>query len=552
MSKRKHAIETFYQRAIQLHASGQGAEAERMYREILAAIPAHADSIHMLGVLALQAAQPDAALRYMDQAIALRPRVAGYYVNRANALHRLGRLAEAEAACGEALRVERSCAEAYQVLGHTKSDQRQAEEAVAAYQEAARLKPGLHDIHNNLGIALRYAGRLEEAERSLREAVRREPGEPSLVANLSGVLKELGRVAEAETCLRDALRSRPDDPALQYNLGLLQLLTGNFTDGWTGYEARARAGAVVSPPFRQPRWTGEALAGRVLLVYAEQGLGSVIQFSRYVPLLAQRVGGAGRVIFQAPRSLMRLLSSLNDAPPMIAAGAALPPFDLVCPLLSLPHAFATTVETVPRAVPYLAAEADRVALWRARLAARPTASPTVAGFKVGIAWQGNPTSQAELGRSIPLAHFLNLARVPAVRLISLQKHDGLDQLAQLPADTPIETLDDSFDAGPDAFLDAAAVMQSLDLVITTDTSIAHLAGALGRPVWVALQHVPDWRWMLPRPGSDPGRAEACPWYPSMRLYRQLRRGDWSEVFTRIATDLTALAAAGAAPVETPS
>ena len=591
MSKRKHAIEAYFQRAARLQAGGQAGDAERMYREILAAVPTHADSLHMLGVLALQAGQPQAALPLIDQAIAANPRVAGYHLNRANALHRLGRGPEAVAACQEALRLDRSSAGAQQILGHVLSDLGRGEEALAAYREAARRKPGLFDIHNNLGVALRHAGRLEEAEQALREALRREPGEPGITANLANVLKEIGRVTEAEALLRDALRARPDDLALRYNFGLLLLLVGKFREGWAGYEARSRAGAVAYPPFTQPRWMGEPLQGRTLLVHAEQGLGDTMQFCRYVPLLAERVGDTGRVIFQVPRRLARLLATLQGVPSIVAMGEPLAPFDFVCPLLSLPGLFATTPDTVPHAVPYLGAERDRVVHWCDRLGCDRLGCdrlgcdrlgrdqlgrdrPGAHGFKVGIAWQGNPSSQAELGRSIRLAHYLVLAQVPGVRLISLQRHDGLDQLAQLPTDSPIETLGETFDAGTDAFLDAAAVIESLDLVITSDTSIAHLAGALGRPVWVALQHVPDWRWMLPRsdtvrenaeadrtPGAAPGSPvdtpsgtapSDTPWYPTMRLFRQTQRGDWAGVFERIAAALGARIDTGATAAGVPS
>jgi hypothetical protein len=207
---------------------------------------------------------------------------------------------------------------------------------------------------------------------------------------------------------------------------------------------------------------------------------------------------------------------------LITVGETPPLFDLFCPLLSLPQLIAKPGMEVP----YLTAEPDRVALWRDRLGA--------SGYRVGIAWQGNPASAAERGRSVPLEHFLPLAQAPGVRLISLQKHHGLAQLDTIPPGLRIETLGDDLDSGPDAFIDTAAVMQSLDLVVTSDTSIAHLAGALGRPVWVALQHVPDWRWLL--------TGEECAWYPTMRLFRQTKRRDWAGVFTRIAERLAAMPA----------
>ena len=530
MSKRKHAIDAHYQRAVQLHASGRGAAAETMYREILAAAPAHADSVHMLGVLALQARQPMAALAHFDEAIALRPRVALYYVNRGNALHRLGRMDEAEAACNDALRVERNCAEAYQVLGHIKSDRGEAAAAVTAYQKAARIKPGLHDIHNSLGIALRHAGRLEEAERAMREALRREPREPGLIANLSGVLKELGRVAEAESCLRDALRIKPDDPVLQYNLGLLLLLTGNFAEGWAGYDARARAGAVLFPPFQQARWTGEALAGRTLLVHAEQGLGATIQFCRYLPALGRQIGGSGQVLFEVPPSLMRLMGSLKGAPPLIAAGGTRPQFDLVCALQSLPRFVAASPDALGAMVPYLAAEPERVTYWRERLGHRiPGTKP-----RIGIAWSGNPEHPNDRNRSIALSEWEGLLTRQEYEFHAIQTQIQPADRARL--DTKAQVTDHSLHLTD--FTDTAALLSQMDLLITVDTAVAHLAGALGKPVWLILPEFPDWRWMLKRTDS--------PWYPTMRLYRQQVRGQWPEVFARITSDLE-----GVSPRATP-
>jgi Flp pilus assembly protein TadD len=524
MTKRQHVIEAHYQQAARLLAAGQREQATLIYHEILAAEPRHAHSLLMLGVLALQSGQPEHALRQFDAAIAVRPRAALFHVNRASALHRLGRLAEAAEACAAALRIDRACAEAHQMLGHVHADQGDPVGAVEAYRAAARIRPALFDIYNNLGVALRQAGRLEEAERALREALRREPAEPGITANLCGVLKELGRLGEAENGLRTLLRADPANAAVRYNLGLLLLLRGQFEEGWACYEARAAAGAVSFPAFRQPRWQGEALADRSLLVHAEQGLGATIQFARFLPLLAARNPRA-RIVFQVPAALRRLLSSLEGSPIILSEGKPLPSIDVVCALQSLPLLLTTRADTVPRDVPYLSPDPERVSLWRARIGPHD--------LRVGIAWQGNPASQAELGRSVPLAAFGPLAGMPGVRLISLQKHAGLEQLTALPPGFAVETLGEEFDSGPDGFVDTAAVMQSLDLVVASDSAVAHLAGALGRPVWLALQHVPDWRWMLERTDS--------PWYPTMHLYRQTTRGDWAGVFGRIATDLAGLA-----------
>lgn len=513
MSKNTHAIEMGFQQALRLHRAGRLAEAEQFYRQILAAVPNHADSLHMLGVLALQSGRPAEALPYLEQAIARQPRMAIYRVNRANALRASGNPAAAVAECKEALRLKRNSAEACQALGLALSDLGQHEDAVAAYREALRHGPNLPDLHNNLGLALREAGHLEAAAEALRRAVANAPRDGYGRGNLAGVLKELGRLDEAEALHRDALRQQPDDPMHHYGLGLCLLLAGRLAEGWPEYEWRFRAGALHMPASSRPLWQGEPLAGRTLLIRLEQGFGTNIQFCRY----AAQISG-GRVILEVYPSLRRLFASLRGVDGVVSAGEAPPPFDLYVPLMSLPR----LLPPPPADAPYLAAEPERIAAWRDRLGSH--------GFKIGVAWQGNPDSQAELGRSYPIACLGKLAALPGVRLISLQKHHGLDRLAGAPGELQIETPE--LDAGPDAFVDTAAVMQNLDLIVTSDTSIAHLAGALARPVWVALQHVPDWRWQLGR--------DDCPWYPSMRLFRQTQRGNWEDVFTRIAETITAL------------
>jgi tetratricopeptide (TPR) repeat protein len=518
MSKRKHAIEAYFQSGVRLHGAGRLAEAEQVYRQVLATAPAHADSLHMLGVLASQCGQPQAALACIDQAIAIKPSAALFHVNRANALLAVGQLDAALESCRAALRLKRNSAEACQVMGHILSDLGRPEEAVSAYRDALHYNERLPDLYNNLGLALRQANRLEEAAAALQEAVRRAPRDEQAQGNLAGVLKELGRLGDAEACYRTALLQHPEDAVLHLNLAVVLLLAGRFTEGWDEYEWRFRAGAARLPPLNEPQWAGEELGERTLLIRAEQGMGDTIQFCRYVTMAASR----GRVILEVQPGLQRLLSHDLGNAQIVTAGDTLPPFDLHCPLLSMPRLLGMQAPSPP----YLTAEPDRVESWRSRIGTE--------GMRIGIAWQGNPTSAAEWGRSIPLKEFLPLAQVPGVRLISLQKHHGLDQLAAAPSELRIETLGDAFDAGPDAFVDTAAVMQCLDLVITSDTSVAHLAGALGRPVWVGLRHVPDWRWLL--------EGEDCLWYPTMRLFRQTTPRNWAGVFAQMAERLIATGA----------
>ena len=503
MSKRSQQIDAFFRQGQQLHMAGRMAEAETIYRQVIAAMPRHADALHALGGLALQAGQPAVADTLLIQAIGLKP-AADFQLTRANALLALRRPEDAAQTARLVLRARPQSAEAHQVLGHALSDGGQPEEAIDAYRTALRLKPALPDIRNNLGMALRQANRLEEAEQELRQA----PPEPESLVNLSSVQKERGAFADAEATLRQALRITPTNPVLRYNWSQLMLLLGRTPEAWDGWEQRFRAGAIPARPFTQPQWQGQPLGNRTLLVHTEQGLGDVIQFARYLPAIQ------GKVTFEAPPRLIRLLSSNPALPPMIPADATPPLADTVIPLLSLP---ARTNLPVAQA-PYLFAEPDRITAWKDRIG--------TCGFRVGINWQGFSGRIEDRGRSFPLTLFQPLAAVAGVRLISLQKGEGEEQIAM--AGFPVETLD-GLDAGPDAFLDTAAVMASLDLIITCDTSIAHLAGALGQPVWVALRLVPDWRWMLDRADS--------PWYPTMRLFRQAWDGDWAPVFAAMAKAL---------------
>jgi Flp pilus assembly protein TadD len=504
MSKRSQQIDAFFRQGQQLHMAGRLAEAEQIYRRVIAAMPRHADALHALAALALQAGRPAVAETLLDQAIGLKP-AADFQTTRAHTLLALNRPHDAAEAARLVLRARPHSAEAHQVLGHALSDSGQPDGAIEAYQAALRLKPALPDIRNNLGMALRLANRLEEAEQELRQA----PPEPESLVNLSSVQKERGAFADAEATLRQALRLAPESPVLRYNWSLLMHLLGRTSEAWDGWEQRFRAGAVPTRAFSQPQWQGEPLGHRRLLVHTEQGLGDVIQFARYLPSIE------GNVLFEAPPRLIRLLSSNPALPPMIPDGSPPPlPIDTVVPLLSLPAR--TRLPAVEP--PYLFAEPDRVARWRQRIG--------TGGIRVGINWQGFPGRFEDRGRSFPLDLFEPLAAVPNVRLISLQKGEAEAQIAA--AGLPVETLD-GLDTGPDAFLDTAAVMANLDLVVTSDTSIAHLAGALGRPVWVALRFVPDWRWMLGRTDS--------PWYPSMRLFRQTSDGDWPPVFAAMAEAL---------------
>jgi Flp pilus assembly protein TadD len=524
MSHANRQADAHLQQGKRLHGAGRLAEAGQIYQQVLTMAPAHPDALHMMGVLLLQTGQPTQALGWLERAIAAGGALpagtrSAFHVHHAHVLLALGRPPEAIAASHIALQLKRLNAEAHQALGHALIDSGDHAGGLKAYHDAARLKPDLPDLLNNLGVALHHANRLEEAARTLTRAHGREPRDPAILINLSSVLRDLGLFDQAEARLDAAARLAPEDPRVRYNQALLMLLLGRFEAAWPGWEERFRAGAVRDRGLPGTRWRGEKLSGRTLLVHAEQGLGDSIQFCRY-PFPTD-----GKVVFEVQPRIARLLASrkAGDDALIVRAGEPLPPFDLTCPLMSLPAIRATTEATIPSDVPYLAAEAEAVARWRTRLGAH--------GFRVGIAWQGNKARREDTGRSIGLEQFLPLAAVPGVRLISLQKDVGVEQLA--PGMT-VETLGQDFDTGPDGFIDTAAVMMTLDLVISSDTAIPHLAGALGRPVWVALRAVPDWRFMLERADN--------PWYPTMRLFRQTARDRWEPVFEAIRQALAALVA----------
>ncbi|MBF0562350.1 MAG: tetratricopeptide repeat protein [Alphaproteobacteria bacterium] len=489
------------------------------YEQALRIKPDYPEALNNLGVALKEQGRLDEAVERYVRALHLRPDYLDARNNLGIVLQHQGSFDDAIVQHKLALRLNPGNPEALHGLGIALQEQGKFDDAIDCYEQALRVKPDDPAVLDNLGNALQGQDRLEEAIGRYESALRLRPDYPEALINLGSAFKELGRFEEAFECFEQSLRIWPDYPEAQHNESLLRLLLGDLDSGWRQYEWRwQRKKSSLSPrDFSQPLWCGEDISGKTILIHAEQGLGDTIQFYRYVSLVAQR---AGSVILEVPGLLIRLLQQTGTVS-FVPKGQTLPPFDVHCPMLSLPRAFATTLQTIPGGVPYLRAEEARVLSWRNRLPQD--------GFKIGIAWQGNPKNISDRGRSIPLFRFLPVGQVPGVRLISLQKDHGLEQLERLNDGMSVLSFGHDFDDGPDAFLDTVAVMRCLDLVITTDTAIAHLAGALGCPVWVALKFVPDWRWMLER--------EDTPWYPSMRLFRQTAAGDWDGVFTRIAAEL---------------
>ncbi len=579
---------------LQLQQQGRYAEAKALYEGILQIHPEHVDALHLSGVVAFQtgraadaiapishaiALQPrdasfhfnlglaqaqlgqtEAALASHEQAIALKPDFAEAHVHRGQALRQLDRNLEALGSYDRALALQPPDAETHFRRAVVLRDLQQPESAVAAYDEAIRIKPDYPDAHFNRGnllrelklpeeavasydraialkpdyvkaylnrgVALYEQNRLEEALASYDRAIGDKSGYADAYVNRGICLYELRRLDEAVASYDQALALQPDYPEAMLNKSLTLLLQGKLLQGWDLYEWRWRlpASEPYRPAFTQPCWSGrEPVKGKTVLLFGEQGFGDFVQFARYATLLAAR---GATVVLQVPRSLASVLKDLAGVSRIVVKGEPLPPFDLYCPLLSLPKAFGTDMAAIPSAPRYLQADPGKVAHWRAELDRRLGDKTRL---RIGLVWSGNPTQGNDRNRSMALS-----ALVPHLpvnhQYVSLQKDARPADRLTLERHSHILHLGDQLKD----FSDTAALCELMDLVLTVDTSVAHLSGALGRPTWVMVAYVPDWRWLLERQDS--------PWYPSIKLYRQSARNDWGRVFSRLWDDLKQLQA----------
>jgi tetratricopeptide (TPR) repeat protein len=545
------------------HTRGRFAEAEQIYTEILARGANHVGALNLLGVLMVQTKRLERGVEFLHRALALQPNFAETHFNCGIALRELKRFEDALASFDKAIALKAEYVEAYCSRGIVLKELGRFEEALASYERALALNPSYAEAHNNRGTALRCLKRIEEAMASFDKAIALQPNFVEARLNRGNVLRELGRLDDALACHDKAITLKSDLAAAHFDRGVTLrelsrldeaiasfdkaialkpeledaqlykgyalLLHGRFKEGWPLYEKRKERleNTVYFTRLcrNKPLWLGaEYIAGKTLFVYWEQGLGDTIQFYRYLGLVEQL---GARVIFSAPSCLHRLFQTLAGSLTFVGQSEVPDDYDFHCPLMSLPLALGTSIETIPADTPYLRAEADRVQKWKHRLGGH--------GLKIGVTWQGS-TANVNLSKSFPLDELFGLSQIDNVRLISLQKGHGAEQLNELPRGMKVESPGEDYDAGADAFLDAAAIMENIELVITPDTAIAHLAGALGCPTWLALKRVPDWRWLLGRNDS--------PWYPTMRLFRQAKTGDWRGVFAAIEHELRTLASSG--------
>jgi tetratricopeptide (TPR) repeat protein len=453
----------------------------------------------------------DEAIARYRKALALRPDAVEILDNLAGALRARGQPDEAQACFERALALRPKRVESHIGLGVVLRDQGRLEDAVAQYARALALAPDHAETRNNLGVVLVDLGRLDEAIAQYERALAVQPDRAELHYNLGSALQRQGRYAEALACYARALALKPDYAQAHLNRSLALLLTGEFDEGWREYEWRFAVN-VYDRHFDQPLWSGKPLAGQSILIHAEQGLGDTLQFIRFVPTVAER---GGRVVLEVPQSLVRLANTVTGVAQIVVAGDPLPAFACHCPLLSLPRVFKTNLTTIPGGAPYLSVPAEASTARAERIAAAP-------GLKVGLVWAGTTVGGIDLRLLQPLWD------VAGISWFSLQVGDRSGDISFLDnvkiADLSPWLAD---------FAETAAAVCQLDLVISVDTSVAHLAGALGRPTWLLLTYAAEWRWLLDRDDS--------PWYPTARLFRQRQAGDWPGLAREVAAALAQMA-----------
>src|SRR6266853_1002520 len=514
---------------VALERANRREEARECFKRAIALNAANADAHHNLGLVEAAAGRHGEALASIERALALEPAAAATHLWCGRTLLELRRPAEALASFDRALALNAQEFDAHFQRGVALAALERYPESVASFDKALTLDGNSADAFNNRGAVLVRLFRPAEALPDFVRAVVLRPDHADAHTNAGIALKGLGRYQEALESLDRALSLKPDDPTATWTKALLKLGMGDFRGCWPLYESRLRLphARQLQRTFTGPRWSGaEPLAGKTILVYADQGLGDTLQFCRYIPVLeAMRA----HVLLEVQPVLKRLLGSLAMRGMLIGRGESLPDFDLHIPLLSLPLALGTDIDTIPGGVPYLKVDPGPRRSWAERLAALP-------GFKVGLNWQGDTQAEklsALEARSFPLAAAAALARVPDVELVSLQKGPAAGQRTEVEFGSGIAQLTDPLHMGPEEIAtETAAIIMGLDLVITSDTALAHMAGALGARVWVVLQAISDWRWLIERTDS--------PWDPTMRLFRQRKPGDWPEVFERVAAELAVL------------
>lgn len=505
--------EQIFLHAVRFHESGRADEAGSLFAAIAEHNPGHLPTLQRLAAIRRAQGRPEESLALLESAVLANPDSAEAYNSLGNTLNAMGRTADAVEQYRRAAVLRPHFPEAHFNLGNSLKSLEQYDEAANAYGAAIAARPTYAEAYNALGIVLDRLNRPEEAIAAYFTALVLDPGIKHGNSNLAASLAELDRHEEAIAFFDHARRLDPEAPEPVFNAALVELAMGDFDRGLRDYEARWRVPGLKLNPheFSEARWDGQSpLDGKTILLHAEQGLGDTILFLRYAELVAAK---GARVIVAVQRPLAPLLAGMGGVAQVVAAGDAIPPFDVHCPLGSLPLAFGTRVDTIPARVPYLDAQ-------------HAGADPArVAGRRIGLCWAGNPGHRNDHNRSLPLPLLERILGMPGLQFVSLQQNlregDG-EILARHNVDT-------SAIASAKSLGDTARLVSQLDLVISVDTAVAHLTGAMGRPLWVLIPFRPYWVWLR--------RREDSPWYPAAKLFRQTRIGDWETVVGRVAAEL---------------
>ena len=508
-------------RGLALAQNGRPEDALKDFERVLMIAPQSVFALHNRANVLLQLDRHEEARRNIDAVLRIAPDHVAAMANRVAVLMHDKNFDEALKVIDKALSLENGNADLWNTRGQVLQNLKRYDAALKSYERAVALNPDLAAGFINICNTLMEQQRLDDALGWASKGLAANPKFAPLHLIRGNILLHLGRRDESLKSYDAAVAADPDYHEAHYHRGSTLLLNGRYEEGWRDFERRWQVAdcGFDRPALNAAEWRGEPLEGRSIVVYSEQGLGDTIQFARYLPELAQR---GGTLTFLCHPNLMRLFKTLTAGFEVTASVDGNRRFDVQCALMSLPMHLGMPAPRAEQA--YFSAETDLITQWRRRIGTH--------GFKIGICWQGNPKGRIDEGRSIPLEKYAPLSAVAGVRLISLQRTHGVEQLKTLPSGMAVETLGD-FDTGADAFVDTAAIMKCLDLVITSDTAIPHLAGALGVPAWVVLKHVPDWRWMLERSDS--------PWYRSLKLFRQPKPGDWDSAVAAMADELRELA-----------
>jgi tetratricopeptide (TPR) repeat protein len=504
--------------AQELHFAGRLTEAERIYRQVLTVDPNNAQALHLLGGLSHQTGQPSAAIELISRAIAVGPATANMYNNLGEVYRVSGKIVEAVDCYQRSVAMCHGNPTAHSNLGNALCMLRELDAAADACNMAISLDPNHAGASTNLGIVRFRQGRLDEASACFDRAIAINSSIPEAHCGRGHVLHRLGRYHDAAGSFDEAVRLRPNYAEAHFGRAALLLLKGDYERGWAAYEWRVAfpEWEALHHDVSKPLWDGSDLAGRTILLHCEQGFGDTFQFVRYAQELIAR---GGRVLIRCRPELRSSLQNMRGIAGVIGFDEPLPAFDVHLLMLSLPWLLKTTLATVPAPIPYMAADPADVADWQAKL------GPAEGRLRVGLAWTGNPLNWTNPSRSLSLSALAPLGAVPNLALYSLQKGFGSDEATHPPQgmsliDRTAELID---------FAQTAAFIECMDLVITVETAIAHLAGAMGKPVWTLLADPPDWRWLENRVDS--------PWYPTMRLFRQPSPGDWGPVVRMVADEL---------------